>query len=63
MRRAIWIVVGLFFGVMFWVAFDATGIQHEPFDFLDRRTLLGLSAWMCAGLAARCFDQSSKKGS
>lgn len=63
MRKAIWIPVSVGFGCLFWAAIDATGIEHEPWNPFDRRSLCGLAAWVCVvlsvGAAKRAFPSSA----
>lgn len=58
MRRAFWLCACVAFGIFFWSALDASAVTHEPFDFFDRHTLFGLSAWMCAVFSVRCYEIS-----
>lgn len=55
--------IALIFGVLFWVALDAAGAPHVPFDIFDNRTLCGLAMWLCAVFAYRAIDASSKEKS
>lgn len=51
----------IFFGCLFWVAFDAERPPHELFTF-DYRTVLGLIAWCSAGAAFKAGDVAFSSG-
>jgi hypothetical protein len=51
------VIVGL--GVVFWSALDYAGSsKHEPFDFLDRHTIGGIAAWLCAVFAVKTYEST-----
>lgn len=58
MRRTLWMIAAFVFSFLFWMALDATGMRHEPFDYLDRFTGLGLAMWLSAVFSVLSISNS-----